>query len=204
MTEHGRPVLLLASRSAARRAMLDAAGVPHEAMSPSVDEETAKAALRADGIGPRDLADALAELKALRLSQRVPGALVLGCDQTLALDDGGTLDKPVDRDEARRQLVGLRGRTHRLHSAAVICENGHPVWRIVDTAQLAMRDFSDDFLDSYLDAEWPAISGCVGGYRLEGPGAQLFARVRGDHFTILGLPLFALLDYLRVRGILTS
>jgi septum formation protein len=197
-------VLVLASQSAARRAMLEAAGVPYEALSPAVDEDSAKAALRADGIEPRGLADALAELKARRLSQRLPGALVLGCDQVLALEDGTTLDKPGDRHEAAAQLQQLRGSSHRLISAAVICENGQPVWRAVETASLTVRSFSDGFLDRYLAAEWPAIAGCVGAYRYEGLGAQLFSAVRGSHWAVLGLPLLPLLDYLRVRGVLAA
>ena len=196
--------LLLASQSAARRAMLHAAGIDHDAMAPGVDEEAAKAALRADGLSPRDLADALAELKALRISKRVPGAMVLGGDQTLALDDGTMLDKPADRRAAAVQLRTLRGRAHRLISAAVIAENGAAVWRVADTATLEVREFSEAWLESYLDAESEAILGCVGSYRLEARGAQLFSRVRGDHFTILGLPLLALLDYLRTRGVIAS
>jgi septum formation protein len=196
--------LVLASQSASRRALLSAAGVPHEAVAPGVDEEAAKAGLRAEGIDARGLADALAEFKALKLSARRPGDLVLGCDQVLVREDGTTLDKAVDRDDAKAQLGRLRGTTHRLISAAVICEGGAPVWRHVDTAKLTMRPFSDGFLDSYLDTEWPGVSGCVGCYRLEAHGAQLFSRIEGSHFTILGLPLLALLDYLRTRGIMAS
>jgi septum formation protein len=196
--------LLLASQSAARRAMLHAAGIPHDAMASGVDEETAKAALAADGLSPRDLADALAELKAIRVSKRVPGAIVLGGDQTLALDDGTMFDKPVDRDAAADQLRQLSGRTHVLHSAAVIAEAGRPVWRHIDRAKMTMRPLSEAFIQSYLDVEYAEISGCVGGYRIEGPGIQLFARVEGSHFTILGLPLLPLLDYLRIRGVIET
>lgn len=179
--------------------MLEAAGVPFEAMAAGVDEDSAKESLRAEGIAPRDLADALAELKALKLSRRFPRALVLGCDQVAALDDR-VFDKPSSLGEAREQLAELRGQTHRQISAAVICEAGKAVWRHIDIAKLAMRDFSNEFLETYLDAEWPAIGGCAGGYRLEGLGAQLFSRIDGSYFTILGLPLLPLLDYLRVRG----
>lgn len=196
--------LILASQSAARRAMLSDAGVPHDAMAPGVDEDAAKQALRAEGNDARRMADALAELKALKLSRRFLEALVLGCDQTLAAADGAMFDKPETRDEAAAQLRALRGTTHRLISAAVICLGGEPIWRHVDVAKLAMRDFSDGWLETYLDAEWPAIAGCVGGYRLEGLGAQLFARIDGSYFTVLGLPLLPLLDYLRVRGVLGS
>lgn len=196
--------LILASQSASRRALLSAAGVPHEAISPGVDEEAAKCALRAQGVEARGLADALAEFKALKLSGRRPGDLVLGCDQVLVLEDGSTLDKATDRGDAKAQLDRLRGNTHRLISAAVICEGSTPVWRHIDVARLTMRAFSDDFLEAYLDSEWPGVSGCVGCYRLEGHGAQLFSKIEGSHFTILGLPLLALLDYLRTRGILPT
>lgn len=197
-------MLVLASVSAARRAMLDDAGVPHQAMPPQVDEDAAKQAFRAEGYGARAIADGLAELKAVKLSQRLSGALVLGADQTLNTVDGMLFDKPGSRDEAQAQLVKLRGTTHTLTSAAVIALDGQPVWRAADEAKLTMRDFSNAFLEHYLDAEWPVISGCVGGYRLEAMGVQLFSRIRGDHFTILGLPLLAVLDYLRTRGVLTS
>lgn len=192
--------LVLASTSTARRGLLTAAGVPHEAMPPMVDETAVKAAMA--GAPPRDLADALAELKAMRVSQKLPGALVLGCDQVASTDDGEILDKPTSREDAAQQLRRLRGRQHRLTSAAVIAENGRAIWRAADVATLEMRQFSEEFLDTYLDSEWPEIGGCVGGYRLEAMGIQLFARVRGDHFTILGLPMLALLDYLRERGVI--
>ncbi len=195
--------LVLASQSASRQAMLTAAGVPHEAIAAHVDEEAAKAALLADGHEPRDLADALAELKAIRVGARESG-LVLGCDSVVALDDGTLIDKPVDRADAARQLRLLSGGRHHLYSAAVIVEGGRPVWRHVDRARMHVRVLGDAFIEQYLDQEWPAISGCVGCYRIEGLGAQLFARIEGSQFTILGLPLLPLLDYLRVRGVLAS
>lgn len=197
-------MLILASQSAARRAMLSAAGVPFTAESPGVDEDAAKQALRAEGLDPRALADALAELKAMRLSLRRPGALVLGCDSVVALDDGTVLDKPADRAEAAAHLRAMSGRVHQLHSAAVICENGRPVWRVVDRAAMHVRTLSDAFIAAYLEQDWEAVRWCVGVYRVEGPGAQLFSRIDGSHFTIMGLPLLPLLDYLRIRGLLTS
>jgi septum formation protein len=196
--------LVLASQSASRRAMLHAAGVAHEAVAAQVDEDAAKASLVAGGIRPRDLADALAELKAVKVSGLAPGALVLGGDSVVALADGGLLDKPVSREQAADHLRRMSGGTHDLFSAAVVAEGGRPVWRVVDRARLHVRPLSESFLQAYLDAEWPAISGCVGCFRVEGPGVQLFSRLEGSHFTILGMPLLPVLDYLRTRGMLAA
>lgn len=197
-------MIVLASQSASRRALLEAAQVPFEALSPGVDEEAAKEALRADGLDARQLADALAELKALRVSRRVPGGLVLGCDQTLSLDDGAMVDKAVDRADAERILKRLSGRVHHLHSAAVIALNGEPIWRHIERVRMTVRPLSDAFIASYLDADWEECRWCVGCYRIEGPGAQLFTKVEGSQFAIQGLPLLPLLDFLRVRGVLAS
>lgn len=191
---------MLASGSASRRAMLAAAGVPFEIEPPRVDEAGMKDALRAEGVDARGLADALAELKALAVSRRRPGRVVIGSDSIVALADGTMLDKPETREIAAAQLRRLRGGRHRLVSAAVAARDGVAVWRVVDTATLTVRDFSDDFLDSYLDAEWPAIGGCVGCFRIEGPGVQLFSTLNGSQFTILGLPLLPLLAWLREIG----
>ena len=196
--------LILASQSASRKAMLAAAGVPFVAEAAGVDEESVKLAMQSEGADARRLADALAELKAVKISRRHPTALVLGCDSTVAAADGSLIDKAETRAQSAAQLRALAGTTHKLTSAAVVAQGGIAVWRHVDTAKLTMRAFSDAFLESYLDAEWPAIGGCVGGYRLEGLGAQLFSRVEGDHFTILGLPLLPLLDWLRVRGVIQA
>ncbi len=196
--------LVLASQSASRRAMLDAAGVPYEAVSPQVDEESAKASLLAAKVAPRDLADALAELKALKLSGLDPTALVLGGDSVVALADGRLLDKPASRENAAEHLRAMSGGTHDIYSAAVIAEGGRAVWRHVDRARLSVRTLSAQFIEEYLDAEWPAISGCVGCFRVEGMGVQLFSGLQGSQFTILGMPLLSILDYLRVRGVLTS
>lgn len=196
------PVLVLASGSASRRHMLGAAGVPFEAMAPNVDEDAVKDGLRAQGVDARSLADALAELKARRLSSRIPGALVLGADQTLELEGGAMIDKAQDRDDALAILRRLSGRTHFLHSAAVVCENGTPVWRQIETARMTVRDLDDAFIADYLDREWDRCRWCVGCYRIEGPGAQLFSAIRGTHFAIQGLPLLGLLDFLRIRGVL--
>lgn len=195
--------VVLASQSASRRAMLTAAGVPFAAVSAGVDEDSAKAALLGDGFGARDLADALAELKAIKVSSGDGQALVLGCDSVVALEDGSMLDKPRDRADAADHLRRLSGKRHELVSAAVMAEGGRPVWRVVDRARMYVRPLSEAFIESYLDLEWPEISGCVGCYRIEGPGAQLFNRIEGSQFTVLGLPLLPVLDYLRVRGVMT-
>jgi septum formation protein len=169
-----------------------------------VDEEAAKDALRADGLNARQLADALAELKALRVSRRVPGGLVLGCDQTLSLEDGTMIDKAQDRADATRILKLLSGKAHHLHSAAVIALNGEPIWRHIERVKMTVRPLSDAFIAAYLDGDWEQLRWCVGCYRIEGPGAQLFAKVEGSQFAIQGLPLLPLLDFLRVRGVLAA
>lgn len=190
--------VILASKSAARRAILAGAGVPHDAAVAGVDEDAVKVELLARGATPRDIAEALAERKALRVSETTPG-LIIGADQTLDLE-GRLHDKVPTVDDARERLRSLRGRPHHLHSAVVVAENGAVIWREIASARLVMRDFSDAFLEQYLAEEGEAALGSVGCYRLEGPGVQLFSAIEGDYFTILGLPLFGLLDLLRARG----
>ena len=201
----GAPALVLASASPARARMLRAAGVDFEAEPARVDEEAARDSLRAEGASAADAAMALAELKALRISARRPEDLVVGADQILSLGERW-FAKPPDRAAARAQLLALRGREHRLDSAACAAMGGAPVWRAADSARLSVRPFGDGFLDSYLDACFDpgggGALGSVGAYRVEGPGAQLFSAIDGDHFTILGLPLLPLLEYLRQRGML--
>ena len=192
--------LILASSSAIRAAMLAGAGVVFETISPGVDEEAVKAAMLAASLGPRDIGIHLAEAKALAVSTRRAG-LVIGADQTLDLD-GCLHDKPTTLYEARERLGNLRGRDHRLHSAVILARDGDVVWRDCASATLTMRDFSDAFLDAYIDREGEAILSSVGAYRLEGVGAQLFAAIEGDYFTILGLPLLSLLEALRREGVL--
>ena len=195
--------LLLASQSPARRRMLDAAGIPYQAVSAGLDEEEAKAGLAAAGFEPRDLAEMLAEMKAK--SVEAPGdALVIGADQVLELDDGTMLSKPASRAVALAQLRLLSGQTHYLHSAAVAVERGERVWGDTESVALDVRALGDAFLEAYLDAEFEAVRFTVGGYRIEGMGAQLFEEVEGSHFAVLGLPLLPLLAYLRERGVLPS
>lgn len=195
-------MLILASQSASRTAMLSAAGVAFTAEPAHADEAAVKEAMA--GQHSRDIADALAQLKAMKVSARHPGYLVLGSDSLAVLDDGTILDKPTSRDEAFDHLTRMSGKRHDLVSAAVIAENGQPVWRVVDKAKMFVRPLSPAFIEAYLDAEWPAIAGCVGCYRIEGPGVQLFSRVEGSQFTVLGMPLLAVLDYLRTRKVLPA
>jgi len=193
--------LVLASASTVRAQLLEQAGISFEIAPARIDEAAVKQSLLAEGVRPRGIADALAELKALRISSSRPEALVLGADQVLDYD-GEVLNKCETLDEARIQLKRLRGRAHRLLSAAVLARNGAVIWRFVDEATLVMRDLSVDFLESYLARESEAVLSSVGGYRLEGLGVQLFERIEGDYFSILGLPLVPLLAALRNQGVL--
>lgn len=190
--------IVLASKSAARRAVLDGAGVLYEAATAGVDEDAVKVGMLAEGADAREIADALAELKAIKVS-RSRSEFVVGADQTLEFE-GKLFDKVETVAEARARLQTLRGKPHKLHSAVVVAKEGAPIWREVVTATLTMRDFSDAFLDDYLAHEGEAALGSVGCYRLEGPGVQLFSKIDGDYFTILGLPLMGLLDLLRRHG----
>lgn len=199
-----RTGLILASQSAGRLAMLRAAGVDVTAQPSSVDEDSIKSAMMSEGAKARDIADALAEAKAVKVSRKFPVDLVLGCDQMLVTVSGALLDKPENPEVAVAHLKLLSGATHRLVSAAVICEGGAPVWRIVDTAQMTVRVLSDGFIANYVDRYWEHIRHSVGCYRIEAEGAQLFSSVSGSQFTIIGLPLLPVLDYLRVRGMLLT
>jgi septum formation protein len=190
---------ILASGSAIRAAVLRNAGLEFSIERPRIDEEAAKASLRAEGLKPRDQADALAELKALSVSRSRPG-LVLGADQMLALEDEA-FDKPADLAAARAQLLKLRGRAHHLICAMVIARDGEAIWRHIETPRLTMRSFSEGFLDDYLAAVGPEVCASVGAYQLEGRGAQLFSRIEGDYFSILGVSLLPLLAFLRQHGL---
>lgn len=193
--------LILASKSAARRAMLEGAGAPFSVQVADVDEEAVKATHDpADAAG---LAVELARAKALAVSRHDPEAWVLGADQTLAFA-GGLVSKAPSMAAARAQLTAMRGRPHQLHSGAALARNGQVLWSGVDTATMRVRDFSDAFLEAYLEAEGEGLLASVGSYRLEGMGAQLFEAVDGDYFTVLGLPLWPVLAELRRAGVLAT
>lgn len=195
----GRPKIVLASGSAARRQMLAAAGVEFDVDPAQIEEEELKDIfIRHSSCAPAiDLARYLADAKAIDVSMRHPGALVIGSDQVAALAER-IFSKAEDRAGARRTLMALRGQDHRLHSAVSIALNGKVVWSGADTAILTMRDFSDAFLEGYLDQAGDALLWSVGCYELEGRGVQLFERIEGDYFTILGMPLLPVLGALRV------
>ena len=194
--------VILASGSESRRKVLAAAGVDAVAIKPHVDEDAMKAGLRAEGLPVRDQAMRLAEMKAIKVSQRERG-LVIGGDQMLALGEEA-FDKPKDLEGAKDHLRKLSGKPHMLETAIVVCEDGVPVWRHLARPRLTMRPLSEDFIERYVDRVGEPLLATVGAYQLEGLGAQLFARVEGDFFSILGLPLLPLLDYLRVRGVLPT
>ena len=192
-------MLILASTSPFRKSLLQNAGISFSAEAPGVDERAIEEANGLASMSASDVAIELAKAKALAVSRRHPDALVIGCDQTMSLGDRA-YHKPSDRGAARRQLMELRGRTHCLNSGIVIASGGNVLWQQVETARLSMRNFSESFVDLYLDRVGDSVLQSVGGYQLEAEGIQLFDKVDGDYFTIIGLPLIPLLDKLRDLG----
>ena len=195
--------LILASSSETRSRLLGNAGVPHETVPPRVDEDAIKAAMLEDGARHRDIADALAEAKALKVSAKAPGRIVIGADQVLS-HDGRLVSKPATRDDAAAELRRLRGARHELLTAVVAYRDGTPLWRHVAVVRLTMREFSDAYLEEYLDRNWESLRHSVGGYRLEEEGLRLFRAVEGDYFATLGLPMIPLLSWLADSGYLAA
>lgn len=196
-----RPIIL-ASGSQIRREILQSAGLGFSVKTSRVDEAAIKAAMLQENAAPRDIADALAEAKAVKVS-RIEQGFVIGADQIMVMD-GQIYDKPKTMSEAKDRLLSMRGKPHFLVGAVVVCEDGVPVWRHMSKTTLHVRDFSARFLDDYLAAEGEEVLSSVGAYKFEGRGAQLFSKVEGDFFSILGLSLLPLLDYLRTRGVILS
>ncbi|PRY75740.1 septum formation protein [Yoonia maritima] len=195
--------IILASGSEIRATLLKNAGVNFTVYKARIDEDAIRQSLEAEDAAPRDIADTLAELKAQRVAAKHPDALVIGCDQVLAL--GRTIySKPETPEQALSQLQSLRGQKHQLLSAAVIYGEGKPLWRHVGVVRLQMRDASDTYLTDYVDRNWESIRYSVGAYKLEEEGVRLFTRIEGDYFNVLGLPLLELLSYLTLRGTLPS
>lgn len=196
--------LLLASQSSGRAAMLRAAGLDFETAAAHIDEDALTASLLHAGQTPRNIADALAEAKAVKISSRLPGVTVLGADSTLVLDDGTMLSKPQSPGEAAGHLSAMSGTRHRLFSAAVAARDGAPVWRAVGEAKLWVRPLSDAFIADYVARHWDSIRWTVGCYEIEGAGVQLFDRVEGDPWAIIGMPMLPLLAWLRAIGLAPS
>lgn len=194
-------MIVLSSTSATRRKLLSQTGLYFKTAKPPVDESIIKEALKKAGASAAQVADNLAESKANSVGQIIPGAFIIGADQMLECE-GRWYDKPADRDGARRHLENLRGKTHELITAAVIAHEGRIIWRHTEIAKMTMRDFSESFLDSYMDKAGDGIVNSVGAYEMEGAGSQLFEKVEGDFFSILGLPLIPLMGALREAGAL--
>ena len=193
--------LVLASGSTIRAQLLRNAGLQFDVNVPRIDEDSVKDALLSDQASPRDIADTLAEMKARKIADKNPDAMVIGCDQVLAFD-GQLLSKPKDQTHANDQLRAMRGQRHMLLSAAVIYHEGRSIWRHVGQVRLRMRDVSDTYLDDYVARNWDDIRHSVGAYQLEAEGVRLFHSIEGDYFHVLGMPLLELLAFLTLRGVI--
>lgn len=193
--------IILASTSDIRAQLLRNAGVSFDIIKARIDEDSVKHAMQAEDAPPRDIADALAEMKARKVADKFPDAMVIGCDQVLALDKQ-ILSKPTSPEDAKQQLQQMRGERHMLLSAAVIYHEGKPVWRHIGQVRLRMRDVSDAYLDGYISRNWDDIRHSVGAYQLEAEGVRLFHSIEGDYFNALGLPLLPLLAFLTLRGVI--
>jgi len=195
--------LVLASGSSIRAQMLRNANVEFEVSVPRVDEDALKQSMRAERALPRDIADALAEMKAHKISGKFPGAWVIGCDQVLDFN-GQLISKPNSPEQAHAQLAMMRSQSHKLFSAAVIYQDNRPIWRHVGQVRLYMRAVSDSYLTGYVDRNWDSIRHCAGAYMLEAEGVRLFERIDGDYFNVLGMPLLEMLNFMALRGVIAQ
>jgi len=191
--------ILLASSSPIRKLLLERANVLFKSVKPNIDEESVKASLLMEQYNAREIADALAELKASKISSMNPDSLVIGCDQILELE-GKILKKPVSKEKAIEQILTMSGKKHVAYSGAVICENGKPVWRFVGKAELYSKHYKEDYVTKYVNRNWESIKETVGGYKIEEEGSRLFIKITGDFFSILGMPLIEINNYLGERG----
>jgi len=191
--------ILLASSSPIRKLLLERANVLFKSVKPNIDEESVKASLLMEQYNAREIADALAELKASKISSMNPDSLVIGCDQILELE-GTILKKPVSKEKAIEQILTMSGKKHVAYSGAVICENGKPVWRFVGKAELYSKHYKEDYVTKYVNRNWESIKETVGGYKIEEEGSRLFIKITGDFFSILGMPLIEINNYLGERG----
>lgn len=203
MTNSTETNLILASASKTRAELLKNAGIFVECDPANVDEDSVKDALKDEGATAVQVAETLAELKAQSVSRRHPGAMIIGADQTLDCE-GRWFDKPENKEQARENLLAFKGKKHRLNASVCIVRDGQRLWHVNDPAEMHVRDFSNDWLDWYIDTVGEEICESVGGYRLEGPGSQLFSAVRGDYFTVLGLPLLPLMQFLRGHSVIVN
>jgi septum formation protein len=193
--------LILASSSEVRKALLEKSNILFSSVKPNIDEDAVKSSLLNENYSPRDIADALAELKASKISLNNPDSLVLGCDQILEFE-GILLEKPPSKNLAVQQLMKISGKKHCAYSAAVIFENSKPIWRFVGKADLFLKNNSEKYISDYVNRNWDNIKHCVGGYKIEEEGCRLFSKLNGDYFSILGMPLLEIINFLCIRGVI--
>ena len=193
--------LILASSSEVRKELLEKSNISFVSVKPNIDEDAVKSSLLVENYSPRDIADALAELKASKISLKTPDSLVLGCDQILEFE-GALLEKPPSKDLAVHQLMKISGKKHIAYSAAVIFENSKPIWRFVGKADLLLKSNSEEYISDYVNRNWDSIKHSVGGYKIEEEGCRLFSNINGDYFSILGMPLLEIIKFLCIRGVI--
>ena len=193
--------LILASSSEVRKELLEKSNISFVSVKPNIDEDAVKSSLLVENYSPRDIADALAELKASKISLKTPDSLVLGCDQILEFE-GALLEKPPSKDLAVQQLMEISGKKHIAYSAAVIFENSKPIWRFVGKADLLLKSNSEEYISDYVNRNWNSIKHSVGGYKIEKEGCRLFSKINGDYFSVLGMPLLEIINFLCIRGVI--
>ena len=195
--------LILASSSEVRKALLEKSNISFTSIKANIDEDAVKSSLLSENYSPRDIADALAELKASKISLKNQNSLVLGCDQILEFE-GNILEKPPSKNSAIQQLMKISGKKHCAYSAAVIFESSQPIWRYVGKADLFLKNNSEEYISEYVNRNWESIKNSVGGYKIEEEGCRLFSKINGDYFSILGMPLLEIINFLCIRGVING